>query len=310
MFRHLILFSLPALAAAQSFTPRMTAPVLGYTFDESARAIRLISGVPGAANLDKTIASGLALDSALVHSRGRLAIANGKDGGVVLADWNGEPRFTPLESALGRVTLAAFSRSGAWVAISDGTSLELWSGLRSRPARWAGWSPEDGVAAVAVSEEGLVAAATRTGAAVVLAGGPMRLLAAGVAASGLAFMPNGEDLLAVDAGARNLVLIREIRRSPVSSVVAVIDQEPGAVAVSSDGTAAALALGEDLAAVNLAGGRVRAASCECRVERFDALEGNLVFRATHARTGAPMIVDLGGPEPMAGPAPEMGGAIQ
>ena len=72
------------LALAQPPGPSISLPSLGYVYDDNSKAIRQISGVPGAASLDTTVSAGTSLNSAFVHSRAQLAIANAKDGGVAL----------------------------------------------------------------------------------------------------------------------------------------------------------------------------------------------------------------------------------
>src|SRR6266852_3724584 len=129
MIRLLAFAATSMLALAQPPGPRMSMPSLGYVFDDNSKAIRQITGVPGAASLDSAVPAGTALDSAFVYSRAHLAIANSKDGGVALVRWADTPQVTAISSALIRVTLAGFSRSGDSAAISDGTTLEVWSGL-------------------------------------------------------------------------------------------------------------------------------------------------------------------------------------
>lgn len=307
MFRHLILLGLPALALAQGTGPRMSIPALGYVFDENAKAIRLIAGVPGAASFDLPVPTDVTLDSALVYSRGRGAVANTKEGRIALVDWSANPRVTLIESALGSVTLASFSRRGDRVAISDGAVIEVWSDLRGTPVKTAGFSGGENYLSLALSEAGTVAAATRGG-SLLLLGAETRTLASGSPVGGLAF--HSGDLLATDAAARTLLRFRDSGGALASSVVAFLEQAPGAVATSSDGRWAALASLDDILIVNLADGSVRPARCSCRVTRFDALEGNLVFHAIDARTGAGLLFDADGFEPRTAAIPAMGGAAQ
>jgi nitrite reductase/ring-hydroxylating ferredoxin subunit len=179
--------------------------------------------------------------------------------------------------------------------------------LRGTPVRSAAFAPEDGVAGLALNDEGVLAAVTRGGTLVLLAG-ETRTIGSGIAGSGIAFMPNGSDLLAVDAGARSLLLIRDVKTAPASSVIARLDQDLGAVAASTDGTMAALVAGDDLLTVNIADGSTRQITCACRVSRFDRLTGNLVFHAVDVRTGAALIVNAGTLEPQVARLPEIGGA--
>jgi hypothetical protein len=292
------------LALAQPPGPSISMPSLGYVFDDNSKAIRQISGVPGAASLDSAVSAGMALDSGFVHSRARIAIANAKDGGVTLVRWTGAPQVTALGSALSRVYLAAFSRSGDSAAISDGITLEVWSGLTGNPAQGATFSPDGGVTAVAINDSGLVAAGTGSG-AVMLLGDNARVLAGGGSWTGLAFLPNGNDLLAMDSAAQSLTLIQDVQNTAATSVVLSVSQKPGALAVSSDGSEAALGLADSVIVVNLAGGASTSIACSCQTARFDLLEGNLVARIIDAQTGSALLLDADSAQPRIGSLPEL-----
>ena len=297
------------LALAQPPGPSMSLPSLGYVFDDNSKAIRLISGVPGAASLDSSVAVSSALDSGFVHSRARLAIANAKDGGVMLIRWGGAPQSSALSSALGRVTLAAFSRSGDWAAISDGTTLEAWSGLTGTPALASTFNPDGGVTAVAINDNGTLAAASGSG-SVMLMGDNARVLASGGSWTALAFLPNGADLLAADGAAQTLTLIQDIQNTAAASVVLSVSEKPGALLVSSDGLAAAVGLADNVTIVNLSSGAVSSIACGCQAARFDLLEGNLVARMIDAQTGSQFLLDADAAQPRIGSLPELnlGGA--
>jgi hypothetical protein len=304
MIRLLAFAATSMLALAQPPGPRMSMPSLGYVFDDNSKAIRQISGVPGAASLDSAVAARTSLDSGFVHSRARIAIANAKDGGVTLVRWTGTPQVTALGSALSRVTLAAFSRSGDSAAISDGATLEVWSGLTGNPAQGATFSPDGGVTAVAINDSGLVAAGNGSG-AVMLLGDNARVLAGGGSWTGLAFLPNGNDLLAMDSTTQSLTLIQDVQNTAASSVVLSVSQKPGALAVSSDGSEAALGLADSVTVVNLAGGAATSIACSCQTARFDLLEGNLVARIIDGQTGSQFLLDADSAQPRIGSLPEL-----
>lgn len=268
----------------------MSVPLLGYVFDGNAKAIRLISGVPGAASLDDIVPTNVSLDSGFVHSRARVAIANTKEGSVVLIQWSGTPQVVTLTTSLGRVTQVGFSSAGDSAAITDGVAVEVWSGLGANPARTAAFTPDGGVAAVAINQDGLVAAATGAG-AIVLLGAETQQVAAAGQWTGLAFLPNGTDLLAIDAAAQNLMLIRNAQTDAAASVVLSLGQESDALAVSADGATAALASPGALTLVSLASGQTTSISCNCRTENFDRLEGNLVLHLTDTQSGSELLLD-------------------
>ena len=298
------------LALAEAPGPSISLPSLGYVFDDNAKAIRQISGVPGAASLDSAVPAGTSLDSAFVHSRARLAIANAKDGGVTLVRWTGAPQGIALSSALSHVTEVAFSRSGDRAAISDGTTVEVWSGLTGDPAAGATFNPDGGVTAVAVNDSGAVAVANGSG-TVMLAGDNARVLASGGSWIALAFLPNGNDLLAADATAQSLTLIQDVQNTAAASAVLSVSQKPGAMVVSADGSQAALGLADNVTVVNLASGAATSIACSCQAARFDLLEGNLVARIIDAQTGSELLLDADSAQPRIAWLPELNlGAAQ
>ena len=148
--------TLPAADTLSS--PVFSSPVLGYVFDDTAKAIRAIAGVPGAASLGETVSSPEALTEAFVHSAARVAVVKTKDGALALLSWSGGTRLTRMETALGAVKLATFSRSGGRVAVTDGAKVELWS-TNGSPAL-VSWHDRAGITEIAVNDEGVVVAAT------------------------------------------------------------------------------------------------------------------------------------------------------
>ena len=296
MIRQLLFIATTVIAVAQPPTPRMSVPQLGYVFDESSKAIRLISGVPGAASLDSLIPTTLSLDSGFVHSRSRIALANTKEGSVVLIQWYATPQAVTLATSLGHLKQVAFSLGGDRAAITDGASVEVWSGLTTDPVVNAAFTPEGGVTALAINQSGLVASGTGAG-TVVLFSDQTQQIAAGGKWTSLAFLPNGADLLATDSGAQNLILIRNVQTDAAASVVLSLNQPAEALSVSADGTTAALSSPGTLTFVNLKSGQMQAISCGCRTARFDRLEGNLVLYMTDSQSGSQWLLDADGAQP-------------
>ena len=296
MIRQLVFIATTVIATAQPPTPRMGVPQLGYVFDESSKAIRLISGVPGAASLDSLIPTTLSLDSGFVHSRSRIALANTKEGSVALIQWNATPQEVTLATSLGHLKQVAFSLGGDRAAITDGASVEVWSGLTTDPVVNAAFTPEGGVTALAINQSGLVASGTGAG-TVVLFSDQTQQIAAGGQWTNLAFLPNGVDLLATDRVAQNLTLIRNVQTDAAASVVLSLNQPAEALSVAADGITAALSSPGTLTFVNLNSGQTQAISCGCRTARFDRLEGNLVLYMTDSQSGSQWLLDADGAQP-------------
>ncbi|MEP7352325.1 MAG: hypothetical protein ABI824_03750 [Acidobacteriota bacterium] len=262
--------SIPLQGAA---IPQITAPVLGYVFDDEAAGIRPISGVPGAASLDTPLDLGIALQGAFINSSGRVAVAIAKDGSTAVIRWGGQtPVVTPIETALGRVTMAALS--GSFAALSDGVTVEVWSTLTDLPSRTASYSNLGGaVMAVAINSDGAAVMANDAGQIQTLQNGTAAVIAAGGLWTSVAF--TGKDVLATDGQALQLIRISDALNNPGSSVVATFDSSPRALAASRDGTSAVVAFTDDLALVD-GTGTVTSLACGCQAKGLQVIEGNLV----------------------------------
>lgn len=292
MIRKLAILAVPLAAFGQTLAPpltaRISAPALGYVFDDSAKAIRLISGVPGAAELSASVPFTDALDSVFIHSRARIGIANTKEGHVALVEWTGTPRMTPLASGLTRVSQASISRSARWIAITDGAAVELWSRSSGDLQKTVTFTPEQGANALAVNDEGTVAVA---GSLVSIHKNGFRALTGPGEWTAIAFMPNGTDLLAADSSALSLTRIRDAETAPAVSVVGNLAKKTVAIVVSADETLAALASAESLSVMNLTTGATNSAACRCVNVRSGSLEGNLVLHFSDSETGSQMLAD-------------------
>jgi hypothetical protein len=292
MIRKLAILAVPLAAFGQTLAPpltaRISAPSLGYVFDDSAKAIRLISGVPGAAELGAAVSFPDALDSVFVNSRARIGIANTKEGRVALVEWTGTPRVTLLESGLARVAQASISKSGRWIAITDGAAVELWSRSPADLQKTSTFTPEQGAHALAVNDEGTVAVA---GSLVSIHKDGSRVLTGPGDWTAIIFTPNGTDLLAADSSALALTRIRDAATAPSISVVGSLAQKTDAIVVSADETLAALASAERISVLSLASGAVNSVACHCANVRLESLEGNLVLHFADSESGAQLVAD-------------------
>ena len=307
VMRQILFFSLPILAAAQSLEPRLSIPSLGFVFDDNAKSIRLIAGIPGAAQMDQPVNADASLAGAMIYSRGRVALAALKSGGVAIVDWNGASRVVNLETSLGAVRTAAFSRSGNRVAISDGVNVEVWSDLRGTPTQSLRVSPEGTAKALALNEDGLLGVGTEGGIELLDASSNRRRILSGINVSALTFFANGQDLLAGSGAA--LHVIRDIRKSSGSSSVIALEKDVTALATSADENWAAAGASDDVVLVNIPESSSLKLGCGCRSDRFDALQGNLVLSATDIRSGGLVVLNLG-LSPQVARIPGFGGSAQ
>lgn len=303
--RFLSIAAIPLLAAAQSNGPRIFGPVLGYAFDDGSKSLRAITGVPGAAALDGAIAFPISLDSAFAHSRARVAVANTKDGGVALLRWSDAPQVLPLSTSLARVTVAAFDAAGARVTISDGAAVEVWSGLQGDvqlQASFAADSLGGAVTALALDSAGKAIAATANGvlqlgdSPVVLAGGGDWV---SVALSGTAL---------VAAAPGRLILIPDLANAAAVSLTDRI-ASPSALAFARDGSRLAVGnLADKTVQIidAISGSTIASLACGCSAQRFEMLDGNLVFRIVDPSTA--LMVDADNQQPRTASLPELSSA--
>jgi hypothetical protein len=155
-----------------------------------------------------------------------------------------------------------------------------------------------------------VAAGNGSGAVMLLGDNP-RVLATGGAWVGLAFLPNGNDLLAADGAGQALTLIQDVQNSAAASVVLSVSQKPGALAISGDGSLAALGLADNVMIVNLASGAGNSIACACQAASFDLLQGNLVARIIDAQSGSELLLDADSAQPRIASLPQLNlGAAQ
>src|SRR5687768_4854610 len=113
---------------------QLTGPGSGFVFDDQARSIRWIVGVPGAAYLGTRVADGL--DLAAVAPNSRLAVAV-KGGGLYLVRLDAaEAAWQTLEEEAGAVETIAWSADSTAVVVSGG-GLRIWRNLAETPTRVA-----------------------------------------------------------------------------------------------------------------------------------------------------------------------------
>jgi hypothetical protein len=140
---------------------RWTAPVLGQVFDEETKAIYPLSGVPGAADLDRAVAVPTKIERASVAWGGRpwAVISTAEaEAGTSAAVWSEHSvELIPMPGAI-PWTDAAWSDAGMVALFSRSTGrIQVWKGLPRSPEIFTEYRLS-GVQAVAVSSDGSVAA--------------------------------------------------------------------------------------------------------------------------------------------------------
>jgi len=229
MWRHTILLC-GALAAAAAEAQTLSGVSSGFVFDEQARALRVVVGVPGAAYLGSALESGL--DAASVSPDGSLAVTvRGHEASLV-------DLATGRTSLLGELdgTPSAFAWNADSVAVAA-SRLTRFRKLRSAsPERTDLLAPASGVTALALDAEGRVLAAAPDGIYVADGSGP-RLIEAAPGITAIAI--SGADLYVASTARKQVLVTRRYAESPETSLVAGeasgLDT-PVAVAGSPDGS--------------------------------------------------------------------------
>ena len=292
--------SLLALSGASLLAQgtRLTGPGSGFVFDDQARSIRWIVGVPGAAYLGAAVADGL--DLAAVSPDSRLAVAV-KSGKLYLVRLEGaEAAWGTLEEEAGAVDKIAWSVDSTAVVVSGG-GLRIWRNLVETPARVV-LTGVDGAnwLAFAVEPAGDAVLAAAQGGVYRLTGGEPRLITALESPSGVALSAAGVAYVTDRAG-KQLLAIRNWKDSAEVSIVAGASQgidDPVAVAIGADGRSVLVAGASSRMLLEIdpdTGAVGRSWSLEFEPARLDRLAQGLY--GLNRRTGAsdPLQVLTSGP---------------
>jgi hypothetical protein len=274
-----------ALWAAEIPGPRLQAPVLGYVFDDTAKAIRTVFGVPGAASLGEAIALPSTLSAARVHSGARLALGVTKEGQIVLASWNSVSRVFLLDSEVETPEQVAFSGSGERVAFSGGSMLEIWS-TSGTPALIQRYHAAETLTGLTVNDSGAAVGLLASGRLARFFDNEEQPFGAGSEWSAVAYTSDGSAVMAADARRGELV---RLTADGGRSVIAPLTGLVSAIASSIDGEYAATASGLQRVSGS---GEVTAVLCECQAKGFDSVAGGA---AVHIR-GTDLVLDVDGKE--------------
>lgn len=216
-----------AVAAASEVPFRVDLPAVGLVYNSHARAVQLVSGIPGAAVLDEPVVTGI--EWAAVAPSGRAAVV--VKGGVsfLVPEFGGA--WIPLEAAPPLV--AAWNSDSSALVLASGVRAWICRGLECSPA---GDLPAAATAA-AVQRDGTAAVTQPDGVWRLREGAPPDRILAVESPLALTLAGREENDLAVAAGSR----IFEIRDFAGAAVTALFPAlaEPGsefaAVAASEGG---------------------------------------------------------------------------
>jgi hypothetical protein len=191
---------------------------LGYLFEESSRSVRAVSGVPGAASLERPESLGQAVERAWITPRGQVIFAGKLAGSLEWRDL-ATGRTKPLPAA----RLVAISPNGRYAALATASAIELWR-LTPEPE----WEKSfvAAVTAVAVSDRAEVAALR--GQDLLWFGDTTLTAALSRPPVDLAFAPDSSDLAIATAGALVLRTANGLREIEIAAAGPVAGLSGGA----------------------------------------------------------------------------------
>lgn len=277
-------------------------PQLGYVWSGSDQSLRPVLGVPGAAQFGVSVIEPGTYIAAAASPLSGVAILEDKTGDVSLMTL---PSGPPLPLSGVRLSGAAqmiFSPSGAnaVVFVTGQSAAYLLTGVASpTQTQVQALASPVALAGMAVSDTAQVVSAT--GAApttlTLLTGNDARVATLG-GFGGIAFLPGGSDLLAVDSASSVLSWIQS--NGSTQSFASNAFRSPFAVAASQDGHTAVVANGGDASVVRIdltnAANQMRI-PCVCQPDRLSALSGNALFALTGAGTAPAWMVNASATQP-------------
>jgi hypothetical protein len=253
-----------AFAFALSAQVRFEVPGLGYVHDQEAKTLRSVSGVPGAASLEKPVSdAGGAIERAWISPRGFALVQGKMESALRFFDY-ARGRKQDLSDAS---EAAAISMNGRYFAIATGGSVELWDGdTLARQTRFEA----SGVRGVAISDDGQAALLITGSGLSMWQQNRLQQIWSGDAIAGADFLPASRDFVAFDGG-RNKVLAM---RAGATTEIDAKSSGAAAFALSGDGRTVALGGERTIEILDTVSGASSTLPTENAVEGFGRAGGN------------------------------------
>ncbi len=280
-----------ALQAANEYS--LQAPVLGHVFDPEAGTLHRVDGIPGASAVSDALSLDFAITRAAVSRSQEYAVVSDEEGQAWIVDLTAAPPVAVLlEGALAGAEGAMISPTGARAALysADGGQVQWLSDLAGTPVVGETVdlpSGEGSWTAFAISDRGVIlaAAAQSNGGSLytLRSGAGSQRIAALSRASDLAFFSRSNDAVVADAGAGEVLMIRDVVARRQSSVIASEHdnvRNPFGVEVTADGRYVAVAVPGGIASIPVFGGVPAFTECSCAPTSLAPLAGGNVFQLT------------------------------
>jgi WD40 repeat protein len=260
-------------------------PVLGYTLDRNAQAIRPILGIPGAALLGRPLEVGFPVQEAAIDGAGEYAIAITADTTARLIRFQAPARVTQLAGISGASAIYISPQGTAAAVYKNDGALSLLAGLRAGNPSQNDIQIGSRPVALAVSDDGrfvLTVLSNANQLALFGRDGSLTTISAPSNITSLAFRPGSYDALAAGADDRVWLLQGMVSGPTFAPIAAPEDgiSTVSALAFTTDGNRAVIANSGNgtVAIVDWQAGAVSRISCPCTPSRLERLESSGLFR--------------------------------
>ena len=272
-------------------------PVLGSWWDSSARGLRTIYGVAGAAYQGPAIYNDGEYSGAAVCMRANIVLLTAASGALYVANVRQGVPVQVTSQGIPKAQVAFSPSCDMAIAYRPGTAAAVViRGLLSSSRTYVMLTVPPTATVAAISDGGstLVSLPGANGLSSIQylasGGSTWQNIVQLSAFGGMAFLPGGEAALVADAGKNIVTEVSQMSTEPTLTQVAGAGAgilHPVALAVSSDGHAAAVAnQAGSIVRIDLSGqARPVRTTCACSPTELEPLAGNLVFRLNEAGTG-------------------------
>jgi len=285
-------------------------PSTGYVFDASAKMLRQVRGIPGAALMGDAMDLGISAAGAQVSPHGDAALAIAADGSAHLFRLSdGAATERALSDLMSAAASVAFSPSGTAAALIRPGSVQILKGLPDSPEVAGTLSLPSaagsavtatamarplGAGTIAVSDDGAYVLFGHDGVVDLLpvAGGSRKLADARRAGAMVAFAAGGHDAAVVSGG--TLSLYQDVAGASTRQDLPSADASV-ALAFSADGKHVLISGRSTITVLDRASGDQKVVECDCRITGLTPM-GN-VFRVNEAGSGPVWLLDGVNAEP-------------
>ena len=279
---------------------RIGGPVLGYVVDLAKSGVRPLLGTPGAAVVGDVLPLGFDAAAAEIPPGQQYVLAVAAERGELRLVKPGDEKFRVIADAAPGAARILFSPGGGTAALyyTSGPRVDILRGLPDAPVvggsvdlAFLGSEPS----ALAISDDGTLAAATATALYSIERGGDPKPLPVTGNVSLLAFAPGRGDLYIADKEDNTVSVVRDGEFRVLAGAAEGI-AGPVGMAVSAGGDRVFVANRDTNNVAVIKDGSVELNWCHCEVSGLQPLSGIARYLLTPVSAKPAWLLDAGGPE--------------